>query len=104
MGKQQAGQGVSWRYAKCRAKSFGACLSFARIHHICMRIAAIKTLQPRFYTMASTSANNVSPSLRPIVISGPSGTGKSTLLKKLFDEFPDSFGFSVSRASFVHCL
>lgn len=34
---------------------------------------------------------------RPIVISGPSGTGKSTLLKKLFAEFPDRFGFSVSR-------
>lgn len=48
-------------------------------------------------SMATTSSNNVSPSLRPVVISGPSGTGKSTLLKKLFDEFPDSFGFSVSR-------
>ncbi|CAM9018817.1 unnamed protein product [Wickerhamomyces anomalus] len=35
---------------------------------------------------------------RPIVISGPSGTGKSTLLKKLFAEFPDKFGFSVSSA------
>lgn len=34
---------------------------------------------------------------RPIVISGPSGTGKSTLLKKLFAEYPDAFGFSVSR-------
>ncbi|CAI8506400.1 unnamed protein product [Hanseniaspora opuntiae] len=32
----------------------------------------------------------------PIVLSGPSGTGKSTLLKKLFAEFPNDFGFSVS--------
>lgn len=43
-------------------------------------------------TMAPSTSNT-----RPIVISGPSGTGKSTLLKKLFAEFPDTFGFSVSR-------
>jgi ABC-type bacteriocin/lantibiotic exporter with double-glycine peptidase domain len=35
--------------------------------------------------------------LRPIVISGPSGTGKSTLLKRLFEKHPNTFGFSVSR-------
>ena len=34
---------------------------------------------------------------RPLVISGPSGVGKSTLLQRLFAEFPDKFGFSVSR-------
>ncbi|EEQ28510.1 guanylate kinase [Microsporum canis CBS 113480] len=42
--------------------------------------------------MASTAQ-----SLRPVVISGPSGTGKSTLLKRLFAEYPDKFGFSVSH-------
>lgn len=36
---------------------------------------------------------------RPVVISGPSGTGKSTLLKKLFAEFPDKFGFSISNTT-----
>ncbi|KZT56876.1 guanylate kinase [Calocera cornea HHB12733] len=36
---------------------------------------------------------------RPLVMSGPSGTGKSTLLKRLFDEFPDKFGFSVSHTT-----
>lgn len=35
----------------------------------------------------------------PIVISGPSGTGKSTLLKKLLAEYPDKFGFSVSNTT-----
>ncbi|OJJ49519.1 hypothetical protein ASPZODRAFT_156633 [Penicilliopsis zonata CBS 506.65] len=36
---------------------------------------------------------------RPVVISGPSGTGKSTLLKRLFAEFPDTFGFSISHTT-----
>ena len=35
--------------------------------------------------------------LRPLVLSGPSGVGKSTLLTRLFAEYPDKFGFSVSR-------
>ncbi|GAA5976339.1 hypothetical protein JCM21900_005544 [Sporobolomyces salmonicolor] len=37
--------------------------------------------------------------IRPVVICGPSGTGKSTLLKKLFNEFPDTFGFSISHTT-----
>jgi len=37
---------------------------------------------------------------RPLVIAGPSGVGKSTLLKKLFSEFPEEFGFSISRKKF----
>ncbi|KAJ7050476.1 guanylate kinase/L-type calcium channel beta subunit [Mycena amicta] len=36
---------------------------------------------------------------RPLVLSGPSGVGKSTLLKRLFAEFPDKFGFSVSHTT-----
>ncbi|XP_067687792.1 uncharacterized protein [Haliotis asinina] len=39
------------------------------------------------------------PSIRPIVISGPSGSGKSTLLNMLFEEFPNSFSFSVSHTT-----
>ncbi|EAU90287.1 guanylate kinase [Coprinopsis cinerea okayama7 len=37
--------------------------------------------------------------LRPLVLSGPSGVGKSTLLKRLFADFPDKFGFSVSHTT-----
>lgn len=85
-------------------------------------------------TDTTVTDNIVTQSTRPIVISGPSGelgwnwlnkpsiaaterlsyihagTGKSTLLKKLFDEYPDTFGFSVSRrwdrsfASTFSCL
>jgi guanylate kinase len=37
--------------------------------------------------------------LRPLILSGPSGVGKSTLLKRLFSEFPNKFGFSVSHTT-----
>ncbi|KAL7413627.1 guanylate kinase [Mrakia frigida] len=46
--------------------------------------------------MASTSTPDFT---RPLVLFGPSGTGKSTLLKKLLAEFPDKFGFSVSHTT-----
>ena len=36
---------------------------------------------------------------RPKVITGPSGVGKSTLIKKLMAEFPGQFGFSVSHTT-----
>jgi len=34
-----------------------------------------------------------------VVIVGPSGVGKSTLIKKLMEEFPGHFGFSVSHTT-----
>ncbi|KAG6828728.1 guanylate kinase [Tricholoma furcatifolium] len=37
--------------------------------------------------------------LRPLILFGPSGVGKSTLLKRLFAEYPDKFGFSVSHTT-----
>lgn len=46
-------------------------------------------------TMSSTTI--ASDFLRPLVLSGPSGVGKSTLLNRLFANHPTKFGFSVSR-------
>lgn len=37
------------------------------------------------------------PTIKSVVISGPSGSGKSTLVNKLIAEYPDKFGFSISR-------
>lgn len=47
-------------------------------------------------TMSSSSSSFTS---RPLVVCGPSGTGKSTLLKKLFADHPEMFGFSISHTT-----
>ena len=39
------------------------------------------------------------PDRRPIVISGPSGVGKGTLYKLLFNRHPDTFTLSVSHTT-----
>lgn len=37
--------------------------------------------------------------IRPVVIAGPSGVGKGTLIGMLMKELPDHFGFSVSHTT-----
>ena len=37
--------------------------------------------------------------IRPIVIAGPSGVGKGTLIGMLMKEYPNHFGFSVSHTT-----
>jgi len=60
-----------------------------------LRVSATLSLPlRRFLTMSSAATHT-----RPLVLFGPSGTGKSTLLKRLFADHPEKFGFSVSRAS-----
>lgn len=36
---------------------------------------------------------------KPVVVSGPSGVGKGTLITMLMEEFPSVFGFSVSHTT-----
>ena len=39
------------------------------------------------------------PRTRQVVIAGPSGVGKGTLIARLMEAFPSSFGFSVSHTT-----
>ncbi|TKR97000.1 hypothetical protein L596_010932 [Steinernema carpocapsae] len=42
---------------------------------------------------------SMSSTVRPVVLSGPSGGGKSTILNKATSEFPKAFAFSVSHTT-----
>ena len=45
------------------------------------------------------AADNIIRSSKPVVICGPSGVGKSTIIHKLINEVPGVFGFSVSHTT-----
>ncbi|KAJ4789896.1 Guanylate kinase [Rhynchospora pubera] len=45
------------------------------------------------------SKGSIGDGPKPIVISGPSGVGKGTLINKLMKDFPSTFGFSVSHTT-----
>jgi len=51
-----------------------------------------------FFTMNGPGPTETPPT-RPLIVCGPSGVGKSVILKKVFAEFPDRFGFSVSHTT-----
>lgn len=48
---------------------------------------------------AAASSSSAAAALRPVVMCGPSGVGKSTLIQRLRAEYPDRFGFSVSHTT-----
>lgn len=51
------------------------------------------------HRFTSTMAPTPPPNTRPLVISGPSGVGKGTLIRRLFDAHPDTFTLSVSHTT-----
>ena len=53
---------------------------------------------PRFASCDSGGRSPGAPR-RPVVVCGPSGVGKGTLLGKLMADFPNEFGFSVSHTT-----
>lgn len=59
-------------------------------HRNSVNLSGVPLLRNWLSTMAA---------IQPVVISGPSGGGKSTLLKRLFNEYPDCFLFSVSHTT-----
>ncbi|XP_041374210.1 guanylate kinase-like [Gigantopelta aegis] len=62
---------------------------------LCVRVAVKFRRVSRLCSVHHSSMT----SSRIVVMSGPSGGGKSTLITKLFEEFPDAFAFSVSHTT-----
>uniref|UniRef100_A0A7E4VGE4 guanylate kinase n=1 Tax=Panagrellus redivivus TaxID=6233 RepID=A0A7E4VGE4_PANRE len=61
----------------------------------CLRRAATTTSS----SSSCQARRAMASSIRPIVLSGPSGGGKSTILKRAMQEHPDTFAFSVSHTT-----
>lgn len=44
-----------------------------------------------------SNSQSMSSAIKPLVICGPSGSGKSSLIERLINELTDCFKFAVSR-------
>jgi len=53
----------------------------------------------RLLSTLGLKSSPLAMSFRPVVVSGPSGGGKSTILTRLFKENPNVFAFSVSHTT-----
>lgn len=65
-----------------------------------MNTAFVREQKTRLGTeVVAWSKGVIGEAEKPIVISGPSGVGKGTLIARLMEEFPSMFGFSVSHTT-----
>lgn len=80
---------------KCPPKD--SCNSHDAFDHLRWSRVRLQHLNPDFITHNSIPA--APQDLRHIVISGPSGAGKGTLIQKLLDAHPNTFGLTVSHTT-----
>jgi len=59
----------------------------------------LSTVRGTFHQVTQSFSAKMMYKACPVVFCGPSGVGKSTLVKELRQEFPTAFGFSVSHTT-----
>jgi hypothetical protein len=95
-----------WRVA-CEGTCLRTCIYTCARMYACMCMCfppGIKRVVPLYQRNSSSSARSPQPKvmqqdLAPLVICGPSGVGKGTLIKRLLKEHSEHFGFSVSHTT-----
>merc|ERR1712110_213153 len=58
-----------------------------------------RTYRFTFFNYAKKMNSLIQRIMKPVVISGPSGVGETTLLTRLFSEYPNQFAFTVSHTT-----
>ncbi len=82
---------------KLVSSSSSCCLAKSPIHPSQQQQHLVVLLRQCYSSQKSISP--LAMAAKPLVLCGPSGVGKSTLVARLTKEFPDAFGFSVSHTT-----